>query len=83
MKSAKDEIAFDHPAIFPEQLAADHIESWSNEGEIVFDPFSGSGTTVLCAERLKRRWLGCEISPEYIEIALKRIAPELSQGKLF
>lgn len=34
-----------HPAVFPEQLANDHIISWSNEGDIVFDPFMGSGTT--------------------------------------
>ncbi|MDJ1631361.1 site-specific DNA-methyltransferase [Bacillus velezensis] len=48
-KSSLDKIAFKHPAIFPERLAEDHILSWSNEGDIVFDPFMGSGTTAKMA----------------------------------
>ena len=43
--STKDSIAYKHPAIFPEKLVDDHILSWSNPGDIVLDPFGGSGTT--------------------------------------
>jgi site-specific DNA-methyltransferase (adenine-specific) len=71
--STKDEIAYQHPAIFPEELAKDHIISWSNEGDIVFDPFMGSGTTAKMATLNNRKWLGFEISSEYIEIANKRL----------
>jgi len=69
----------DHPAPFPESLASDHILSWSNENDIVLDPFSGSGTTVKMAKHNGRRFIGIEINPEYCEIAEKR----LSQGVLF
>ena len=63
-----------HPAIFPEKLAEDHILSWSNEGDIVLDPFAGSGTTLKMAKKNNRSYIGIEISPEYIEIINKRIA---------
>jgi DNA modification methylase len=56
-----------HPAVFPTQLAADHINTWSNIGDLVFDPFVGSGTTVEQAKKLGRRYLGCDISQEYID----------------
>jgi site-specific DNA-methyltransferase (adenine-specific) len=62
-----------HPAVFPEQLAQDHITSWSNEGDTVLDPMMGSGTTGKMAKLLKRNFIGIEISPEYLEIAKKRI----------
>jgi len=62
-----------HPAIFPEQLAHDHIISWSNEGDTVFDPFMGSGTTGKMAKLLSRDFIGIEIDKEYFEIAKKRI----------
>ena len=65
--------ATNHPAPFPEQLAADHIISWSNEGDIVFDPFCGSGTTCKMAVLNNRNYLGIEISQEYCDIACKRI----------
>jgi len=78
----KDKIAYEHPAIFPEKLAYDHIVSWSNEGDIVFDPFMGSGTTAKMAERSNRRWIGCEISKEYCEIAKERIDNEREQLRL-
>lgn len=81
--STKDEIAFKHPAIFPEQLAADHIYSWSNEGDLVYDPFGGSGTTAKMAHQLKRNWVLSEISSEYCEIARKRIANHTAQTRLF
>lgn len=70
---ATDKIAFEHPAIFPEKLAQDHIISWSNNGDIVFDPFMGSGTTAKMALINDRNFLGCEISQEYIDIANERI----------
>jgi len=63
----------DHPAMFPEQLVADHINSWTNENEIVLDPFMGSGTTAKVAMKLNRRFIGFEISKEYHELAEKRI----------
>lgn len=72
-----------HPAIFPEQLAADHIYSWSNEGDIVYDCFGGSGTTAKMAHLMKRNWILSEISSEYVQIAEKRIAPYLAQNSLF
>ena len=72
-KSTKDKKAYQHPAIFPEQLAQDHIVSWSNEGDLVLDPFMGSGTTGKVCKLLKRNFIGIEISEEYFEIAKKRI----------
>lgn len=78
-----DEIAYKHPAIFPEKLAEDHIISWSNEGDIVYDCFGGSGTTAKMAHKWKRNWILSEISKEYVELAEKRIAPYLAQTSLF
>lgn len=63
----------EHPAKFPEQLVRDHIISWSNEGDLVFDPFLGSGTTAKVARDLGRHYLGCDISEEYCELARKRL----------
>ena len=80
--SSKDKIAFKHPAIFPEKLAYDHIISWSNEGDLVLDPFMGSGTTAKMCEKLNRKWIGCEIAEEYCEIAKRRIKAEADQLKL-
>lgn len=68
-----DKIAYQHPAIFPEQLAKDHIISWSNEGDVVFDPFMGSGTVAKMAQSLNRKWFGIELSTEYCEIVKERI----------
>ena len=73
MHTTKDREAYIHSAMFPEQLATDHILSWSNEGDIVFDCFSGSGTTCKMAYTLKRKWIGCDISEEYCKIARERI----------
>jgi len=71
--TTNDKIAFQHPAVFPEQLAEDHILSWSRKGDIVFDPMCGSGTTCKMALLNQRKFIGCDISKEYIEIARKRI----------
>lgn len=62
-----------HPAPFPEQLANDHIVSWSNEGDLVLDPMAGSGTTCKMAKLNNRDYIGIDISPKYCEIARKRL----------
>ena len=80
--SSKDKIAFKHPAIFPEQLVADQITTWTNEGDLVYDCFMGSGTTAKVAHILGRRWLGSEISAEYVEIAKERLEPYLNKLEL-
>lgn len=66
-----------HPAPFPLHLALDHILSWSNEGDTILDPFLGSGTTLVAAKQLNRNATGIEISPEYCEIARKRLSQDL------
>lgn len=62
-----------HPAVFPEQLANDHIISWSNENDIVYDCFSGSGTTAKMSIINSRRWIASEMSAEYCDIIKERI----------
>ena len=62
-----------HPAIFPEQLAHDHIVTWSNEGDLVYDPFMGSGTTALMAASTNRKWVGSEISKDYADMCDQRL----------
>ena len=71
---SKDALSKAHPATFPEQLAEDHILSWSNEGDIVLDPMCGSGTTCKTALSNSRQYIGIDISDEYCEIARQRIA---------
>lgn len=73
-----DKEAFEHPAIFPERLAYDHIISWSNEGDLVYDPFMGSGTTAKAAIASNRNYIGSEISEEYCQIIKKRLHPLLN-----
>ena len=71
-----------HPAQFPLNLARDHILSWSNEEDLVFDPFGGSGTTACAAIETNRKWVTCEISEEYANLAVERIlnhSPEIKQ----
>jgi site-specific DNA-methyltransferase (adenine-specific) len=62
-----------HPAVFPEILVRDHIISWSNENDVVLDPFMGSGTTAKVARALGRKYIGFEISQEYVDLANKRL----------
>ena len=66
-----------HPAAFPESLAKDHVASWSNPGDVVLDPFAGSGTTLKAAKELNRRFIGIEINPEYVAICKRRIAQDV------
>ena len=63
-----------HPCQMPETILERIIKVASNPGDVVFDPFVGSGTTPAVAKRLGRRWLGCELSADYAEAARKRIA---------
>jgi site-specific DNA-methyltransferase (adenine-specific) len=66
-----------HPAVFPEQLAKDHISSWSNPGDVVLDPFSGSGTTCKASKELERHWIGIDVNPDYVEICHRRTAQDV------
>jgi len=70
---ANDKLSAQHPAIFPEQLAEDHILSWSNEGDIILDPMAGSGTTLKMAKKNNRNYIGIEISPKYVDIIRERL----------
>jgi len=63
----------DHPAPFPEKLAQDHIKTWSNKGDLVYDPFMGSGTTAKMAKLEGRNYIGSEISKEYWETCQNRL----------
>jgi DNA modification methylase len=80
--STKDKIAYQHPAIFPEQLVFDQISTWTDEHDIIYDPFMGSGTTAKVAILCNRRWIGSEISKAYIDIADKRLAENFSNNLL-
>lgn len=72
--TTKDDVAFEHPAIFPEELAKRHIESWTNEGELIYDPFMGSGTTSKMSILSNRNYIGSELSEEYCIIESKRLS---------
>jgi site-specific DNA-methyltransferase (adenine-specific) len=69
----EDEIAYQHPAIFPLQLVKDHVISWSNENDLVYDPFMGSGTTARGCKQLNRNFIGSELNPDYVKIAEERL----------
>ena len=71
-----------HPAIFPEALPRDHIISWSNPGDVVLDPFVGSGTTAKMAILTGRRYIGIDISEEYCQLARERVAKVEAQPML-
>ena len=71
--STKDKIAYQHPAIFPEKLVHDQIITWTNESDLIYDPFMGSGTTAKISILNNRKWVGSEISKEYVAIANNRI----------
>ena len=83
MRTTKDKYAYQHPAMFPEELAERHILSWSNIGDIVLDPFMGSGTTAKMAYLNNRNYIGFEISKDYYDIANKRIEAAQAQQSLF
>lgn len=83
--SEKFNVGGKHPAIFPEQLASDHIVSWSNEGDLVYDCFMGSGTTAKMSILNNRNWIGSEVSEVYIDIINNRVREAISkrQERLF
>lgn len=70
----QDEWSKQHPAAMPLAMAEDHIKSWTNAGDMVFDPFCGSGTTGLAAAKLGRDFVGSDVSEEYLNIAEQRLA---------
>jgi DNA modification methylase len=72
--NSSDTESHEHPAIFPEKLAEDHILTWSNEGDIVLDPFNGSGTTCKMAKKNNRRYIGIDISEVYCKLAERIVA---------
>jgi len=79
MHTTLDKFAFEHPAMFPEALARDHILSWTKKGDTVLDPMCGSGTTGKMAKELERNFLGIEISEKYCAIAKKRLHNEMGR----
>lgn len=82
-KLAVDQEAKGHPAPFPYALAKEHILSWTNPNDIVLDPMCGSGTSIVAASDLNRRFIGIDISEEYCELARERLAKHQSEGTLF
>ena len=81
--TAEEDYAYQHPAMFPEALARDHILSWSNPGDTVLDQMMGSGTTGKMAVKYARNFIGIETSGEYMKIAARRIHDASQQPALF
>lgn len=79
--SASDNIAYKHPAPFPEKLALDHILSWSNEGDLVYDPFMGGGTTAKMCILTGRKWVGSELMEKFYKVSQERVAEGLKVVK--
>lgn len=73
----QDPEKFGHPATFPDALARDHIVSWTNPGDKVLDPFCGSGTTLVGAKQCSRQYAGCDLNPDYCQIAKQRLGQVL------
>ena len=71
--TTRDKVAFQHPAVFPEKLAGDHIRSWTEPGDLVFDPMCGSGTTPKMALLAGRDYIGVDVSADYVAIAEQRM----------
>ena len=72
-----------HPAIMPEEIVKRHIQSWSKEGDLVYDPFSGSGTTSKIALEMGRKYLGSEINTEYHQASIEILAEVESKLKWY
>jgi DNA modification methylase len=78
IRKSPEELRLKHPAMFPSMLAERLIESFLPAGEqVVLDPFSGSGSTLVAAEKLGKRGIGLELSPEYVTLALRRLSRPL------
>ena len=82
-KKQEDQEAKGHPAPFPCELVRDHIKSWTNQGDLVFDPMCGSGTTARVACEMGREYIGIDISKDYCEIARERVKLIANQPALF
>ncbi len=72
-----------HPAVFPIKLASDHVFSWTDAGDVILDPFMGSGTTLVACAKMGRKGIGIELDPDYFEIACKRVEEAYAQPDLF
>ena len=75
------DIHHEHKSQKPIRLIQELLQEYSMIGDLILDPFLGSGTTAVACEQLNRRWIGIEISEKYCEIAAKRIEKEAKQGK--
>ena len=71
--TTKDDFAFEHPAMYPEMLAQDHIMTWSNEDDLVLDPFMGAGTTAVISKDTNRNFIGFEIDESYYNVSQRRL----------
>jgi site-specific DNA-methyltransferase (adenine-specific) len=80
--SRSDKDLKEHPAIFPKNLAIDHVVSWSNEGDMVLDCFMGSGTTAIACYKTKRKFIGIEKEKKYFDIAIARYKKEIAQLRI-
>ena len=72
-----------HPAPMPYPMAHGHIQTWTDNGETILDPFMGSGTTGVACAKLGRKFIGIEIEPKYFDIACKRIEEAYKQPDMF
>jgi len=79
MTKSKEEVKLKHPAMFPVELCRRLIEIYTKKGDVVLDPFMGSGSAVVAAKDLERKGIGFDINPDFVELAKKR----LSQQRLF
>lgn len=77
--STSDNIAYQHPAIFPEKLAYDHIITWSNKNDLIYDPMMGSGTVAKMSILSERNYIGSEINTDYCRISEQRISQKIIQ----
>lgn len=73
IKRGKNVGGENHGAVFPVELVSTILENFSKEGDVIYDPFMGTGTTAVVAKQLKRKFIGSEISQKYIDIAEERL----------
>jgi site-specific DNA-methyltransferase (adenine-specific) len=71
---------YDHPAMFPEELPRRLMKLFSYKNDIVLDPFNGAGTTTLVAWKLRRRFIGIDVSQQYCDMALQRLVTAVENG---
>ena len=72
-----------HPAIMPEEMAGRHIQTWSQKGDLVYDPFSGSGTTSKVAFDMERKYLGSEMNKQYYDSSIELLNDTKLKRKFF